>query len=165
MQQQLDRERAEGGVEEAAAERADALPAVVVLLGAAAERGVREPPRGVAAEPDGQERHEPPSERLVRDGSERPLVIGRLPARSERELDREDADDRVDHAARDEARAREDGKGRAVDERVARARGRTGKRLRGARDASAIPSAPGRKRVCWRRESCPRGNEPVTASV
>ena len=83
----------------------DALLGVVARLRAVADRGAHEPPDRVAGHADGHEDQERLAERLLRDLREGALLVGRLAAAAERELDREHADDRVDHAARGDSGA------------------------------------------------------------
>src|SRR5581483_5915166 len=66
-----------------------------------------QPPEGVAGEADRDQGQEHLPERLPGDLLERALLVRRLSARVERELDRQDADDPVDQPSRDEAGAGE----------------------------------------------------------
>jgi hypothetical protein len=72
-----------------------------------ADGGAQEPPERVAEEPDRHQDEQDLPAGLLRDLGQRPLLVGRLAAGAERQLEGEDADDRVDRAAGDEARARE----------------------------------------------------------
>ena len=105
--QDLDGDRAHHGVRDAAAERAEPVEAPVGALGTVAERGTGETPEGVASEADGQDSEEQVPEGVVFDGAERSLLVRDLAAAPEGQVERQDADDPVDEAARNEPRARE----------------------------------------------------------
>ena len=90
-------------VGDAAAERPTRSMPVVGALRAVADRRADEAPERVAAEPDRDERQQELAERLMRNGAERAALVRQLAAVPERELERQDADDPVDQAARDEA--------------------------------------------------------------
>ena len=68
------------------------------------DRSADEPPEGVTSETDRDEREQNLPERLMRDGLQRTLLIRELAPCAERELQREDPDDRVDERTRDESR-------------------------------------------------------------
>ena len=129
-QQDLDREHAHRPVREAAPEGGEAVEARVRALGAVAERGADEPPERVAAEADRDEREEQLAERLMRDRVQRALLVRQLAAVTECDLEREDADDRVD-------------RGRGRRSRLARATRRpsTGRSLPVARRVRAVAEA------------------------
>jgi hypothetical protein len=61
-----------------------------------------EPPQAVAEKPDRDQAEQDLAERAARDGLQRTLLVGRLAARAEGDLDGQDADEDVDHAAGDE---------------------------------------------------------------
>jgi hypothetical protein len=63
------------------------------------EQRAEQPPQCVPGETDRNEDQQHLPERLLRDLSERTLLIRALTARAEGDLDREDADDRVDQPA------------------------------------------------------------------
>ena len=85
-------------------------------LRAAAERGAGEPPHRVAREADRERDQHRPAEWLVRERAHGALLVGRLAAAADRELQRQEADDPVDEAARDEPGAGEPLERPAVDE-------------------------------------------------
>ena len=104
-QQDRDRQQAQRDVRDAAASCGDAAQrgAVAAALRAVADERLHEPPERVAAKADGDRDQQPVAERLVLDRLHRSALIGRLPGRMHRDLDREQADGGVDHAARDES--------------------------------------------------------------
>src|SRR5207253_5584301 len=85
-EQDLHRDRAETGVDEAARECGDTLEAAVRCFGAVPEKRADEPPARIAREADRDEDQEHLAERLVRDRLERPLLARRLSACADREL-------------------------------------------------------------------------------
>ena len=95
---------AEHRVADAAREPVDALLGVVARLRPVADRRAHEPPERVAGQADRHEDQERLAERLLRDRVQRALLVRRLAAVAEGELDGEDADDRVDRPARRDAR-------------------------------------------------------------
>ena len=106
-----DQDRDGGDEEREVADPADhaveALLGVVGGLRAVADRGAHEAPDRVTGHADGDEDQERLAERLLRDLREGALLVRRLAAAAERELDGEHADDRVDHAAGGDAGARQ----------------------------------------------------------
>ncbi len=91
--------------------------------------GADEPPERVAGETDRDERQEQLAEGLVRNGVQRALLVRELPPVPDRELEREDPDDRVDEAAGHESAAGEELERPRVNE-VAPGRLRRPERLR-----------------------------------
>src|SRR5205085_11032439 len=83
----------------------DPVEAAVGSFGAMSEQSVSEPPERKSRQADRDQDQEQLAERLVRDRLQRALLVRRLPAGAEGELDREYADDRVDQAPRNEPRA------------------------------------------------------------
>lgn len=71
------------------------------------EHCVHQPPQGISGEPDCHENQQDLTERLLRDRLQRAALVGRLAARADSELDRQDADDRVDRGSCGEAAAAE----------------------------------------------------------
>jgi len=67
--------------------------------------GAEQPPEGIAAEPDRDEREEELPERLIRDRVESALLVRDLAPGPERQLERQNPDDRIDDPPRYEARA------------------------------------------------------------
>ena len=61
-----------------ARKRSDAVEAAVRALGAVPDRSADQPPEGVAAETDRDEREEDLAERLVRNGLQRTLLVRQL---------------------------------------------------------------------------------------
>jgi hypothetical protein len=72
-----------------------------------ADRRAYEPPQRVCGKADREEREQQRSETLVRDGVEGTLLVDELATTSQRKLERENPDDRVDESTRDEAAARQ----------------------------------------------------------
>ena len=99
----LDRRDAQRPVGEPAHDAAGAVLGVVLAaLGTVADGGAHEPPEGVAGQADGHQDQQHLAERLARDGVERALLVGRLAAVAERQLDGQEPDDPVDDAAGDQ---------------------------------------------------------------
>ena len=84
-----------------------------------ADRGTQEPPDRVPGETNGHQDEEHLPERLLRDRIQRTVLIRRLAAISEGQLDGEDADDGVDHPTRDKPRTSQRFKRPAVREVLA----------------------------------------------
>ena len=91
-------------VSNAARERRHAVEARVRTLRAVPDRGANQPPEGVAAETDRDEREQDLAERLVRDRVQRALLVRQLASVTECELEGENPDDSVDEPAGDETR-------------------------------------------------------------
>ena len=72
-----------------------------------AEHGLGEAPEGVRAEADCQHDHDEPAEPVRGDRPQCTLAVGRLPALSEGEQDREHADEAERDALREQPEARE----------------------------------------------------------
>src|SRR5206468_7121727 len=104
-EEDLDRDPADQGVRDTTPERREALEAAVGVLRAMTEQDMDEAPERVAGQSDRHERQEHFPERLVGDRLQRAALVGRLPANPESELDGQDPDHAVDHAARNETRA------------------------------------------------------------
>ena len=68
------------------------------------DRSANQPPEGVAAETDRDEREQDLAERLMRDRVQRALLVRQLASVTERELEGENPDDSVDERAGDESR-------------------------------------------------------------
>jgi hypothetical protein len=97
--EQLHRRVAEEGVEETARDVPEALPhaeLVTAFLELLAERRDREAPERVAREAHRNEDEQEGSPPLARECAERARAVGGFPARSERELDGEEADHEVE---------------------------------------------------------------------
>ena len=111
--------RTHAGVDEPTAERADAVEAAIDPLGAAAEGCPREPPDGVASEADREE----VSSSFPNGCCDRPhraLLVRRLAAGAERQLEGEKADDAVDGGAGQEPERANHSNGRLATTRSPR---------------------------------------------
>ena len=71
-EQDLDRDRAKAGVDDAVRERGDAIHAAVRVFRPVPEQGAREPPEGVAAQADRDEDEQHLAQAASRSSSERP---------------------------------------------------------------------------------------------
>ena len=137
--QDLDRDHAHQRVDDAAAERAEALDAAVGSLTAVAEERPEQPPERVSAQPDREQREQDVTERALLDGSQGALLVRDLAAVPDDQLEREQADDPVDERTRHETGPRENREERRVDESLAGRAGaaeRQGIRLRRCHCAS-----------------------------
>ena len=112
----LDRRDGQGAVDEPAPQAPEPVERAVGRLGPVTERGSEQTPDRVAAQPDREHDEEEAAERLVGDRAQRALLVRELPRVAHRDLECEDADDRVDQASRYEAGPREDLEGRRVDD-------------------------------------------------
>ena len=99
------RQPAENAVPARAGERRAALrePLGVLALILPVEDRARELPGGVRGEAGGQQDQERLAERLLGDRAQRAVLVRALLAATQRNLDREDPDDDVEDALRDEA--------------------------------------------------------------
>lgn len=105
--QDLDRREREPGVDRATDEVADPLGEALGPLVTLVEEGLGEPPERVSGETERKQDQHQFSKRVVRQGREGSLPARRLPAVSERELDRKDAHQREGGALRQQADAGE----------------------------------------------------------
>ena len=112
-QQRRDEQRA---VEDASRRVADPLedPLVPAALEIAAEDGAGQLPERVAGETNRDRAEQDAPELLVGDGLERRLPVGRAAATEQGDLQRKEADERVQHAPRDQAPAGEPARPRAA---------------------------------------------------
>src|SRR5581483_4003333 len=118
-EQDVDRERAQDRVPDAAGGGRQPFEAAVGALGAMTERRTREAPERVPAEPDCDERQQEVTTGLLGDRVERSLLVRDRAAPADRELEREQPDDAPDERPSDEAGARKDLEGLRVDEAFA----------------------------------------------
>ena len=89
---------------------------MVGALAAVAESSPEDPPERVAAETGCEEREQEVTEGMLFDGPQSSLLVCDLAALSDREIERQQADDPVDQGTGDEPRPREDHKEPRVDE-------------------------------------------------
>jgi hypothetical protein len=85
-----------------------------------AQKCVRQAPKRVASQPDRDENQQNLAEGLVRDRLQRATLVSGSSAGADRELDGQDSDDPVDHAAGSEAGAAEHLESRGVLDLVCR---------------------------------------------